>query len=43
MMDMGHNVLYYETMEGGHDAASTNKQRADMRAMIYTYLNMKLN
>ena len=43
MMDMGHSVLYYETLEGGHNAASTNKQRADMRAMIYTFLNLKLN
>lgn len=43
MMDMGHPVLYYETIEGGHGAASTNKQQAEMWATVYTYLNMKLN
>lgn len=43
MMDMGHPLLYHETIEGGHGAASTNKQRAEMFAIIFTYLNMKLN
>jgi len=43
MIDMGHPVLYHETIEGGHGAASTNKQQAEMWATVYTYLNMKLN
>lgn len=43
MIDMGHPVYYHETIEGGHGAASTNAQRAEMEATIYTYLNMKLN
>ncbi len=43
MIDMGHPVLYHETIEGGHGAASTNDQQAEMWATVYTYLNMKLN
>ncbi len=43
MLDMGHHVFYHETLEGGHGAASTNEQQAEMWAMVYTYLNMKLN
>ncbi len=43
MIDMGHPLFYHETIEGGHGAASTNRQQAEMWAMIYTYLNMKLN
>ena len=42
MIDMGHPVLYHETIEGGHGAASTNAQEAEMWALMYTYLNMKL-
>lgn len=42
MLDMGHHVYYHETIEGGHGAASTNAQEADMWALMYTYLNMKL-
>jgi prolyl oligopeptidase len=43
MLDMGHPLYYHETIEGGHGAASTNAQEADMWAIMYTYLNMKLN
>ncbi len=42
MIDMGHPVLYHETIEGGHGAASTNAQEAEMWALMYTYLDMKL-
>lgn len=42
MADMGHPYYYHETIEGGHGAASTNAQEADMLALIYTYLNVKL-
>ncbi len=42
MIDMGHPVYYHETIEGGHGAASTNAQEADMWALIYSYLNKKL-
>ena len=43
MKDMGHDLLYYETIEGGHRAASTNDQQAEKWALIYSYLNMKLS
>jgi prolyl oligopeptidase len=43
MQEMGHPFLYQETIEGGHEAASTNAQQANVSASIYTYLNMKLN
>ncbi len=42
MLDMGHPLYYHETIEGGHGAASTNAQEADMWAMMYTYLADKL-
>ena len=38
MRDQGHDVLYYENIEGGHAAASDNKQRAFMDALDYTFL-----
>ncbi len=43
MMDMGHTLYYHETIEGGHGAASTNAQEAEMWSLIFTYLNWKLN
>jgi len=43
MKDMGHPYIYHETIEGGHGAASTNAQQAEMWSSIYTYFNMKLN
>jgi prolyl oligopeptidase len=42
MIDMKHPLYYHETIEGGHGASSTNSQEAEMRALIYTYLNMML-
>jgi prolyl oligopeptidase len=42
MTDMGHPVYFHETIEGGHGAASTNAQEADMWAIMYSYLNKKL-
>ena len=42
MIDMGHPVLYYENMEGGHAGSSTNEQRAKSSAMGLSYLLMKL-
>ncbi len=42
MIDMGHPVYYHETIEGGHGAASTHAQEADMWALMYTYLNQQL-
>jgi prolyl oligopeptidase len=42
MLDMGHSLYYHETIEGGHGAASTNAQEAEMWALMYTYLGNKL-
>jgi prolyl oligopeptidase len=42
MNDKGYKIYYFENMEGGHAGASTNEQRAQMYAQIYSYLQMKL-
>jgi prolyl oligopeptidase len=42
MQALGHKVYYYENMEGGHAAASTNKQLALRTALSYSYLWMLL-
>jgi prolyl oligopeptidase len=34
----GHDVLYYENIEGGHGRAADNAQRAFMSALAYTFL-----
>ena len=38
MREQGHDVLYYENIEGGHAAAADNKQAAFMDALAYTFL-----
>ena len=38
MKDQGHDVLYYENIEGGHAGAADNKQAAFMQALAYTFL-----
>jgi prolyl oligopeptidase len=38
MKEQGHDVLYYENIEGGHGGAANNKQRAYMSALAYTFL-----
>ncbi len=38
MESMGHPVLYYENIEGGHGGAANNKQTAFMQALAYTFL-----
>lgn len=42
MKDQGHNVLYYENIEGGHGGAANNKQSAYMSALAYTFLAKEL-
>jgi prolyl oligopeptidase len=42
MNDMGYKIYYFENTEGGHAGASTNEQRAQMNAQLYSYLQMKL-
>jgi prolyl oligopeptidase len=38
MKEQGHDVLYYENIEGGHGGAANNEQRAYMAALAYTFL-----
>jgi prolyl oligopeptidase len=38
LREMGHKVLYYENIEGGHGAAANNKQSAFMETLAYTFL-----
>jgi len=36
--ELGHQVWYYENIEGGHSAASNKKQVAYKDALAYTFL-----
>lgn len=42
MMEQGHQVLYYENIEGGHGGAADNSQAAHMQALAYTFLWQQL-
>jgi len=42
MKEQGHDVLYYENIEGGHGGAANNKQAAYMSALAYTFLVKEL-
>ena len=42
MLDVGHDVLYYENIEGGHGGAANNEQRAYMDALAYTFFANQL-
>lgn len=42
MLEQGHDVLYYENIEGGHGGAANNPQAAYMQALGYTFLKQKL-
>lgn len=39
----GHDVLYYENIEGGHGAAANNEQTAFMNALAFAFLWQKLS
>jgi prolyl oligopeptidase len=41
--EQGHQVLYYENIEGGHGAAANNRQAAYMDALAYTFLWTELS
>ena len=38
MIEQGHDVLYYENIEGGHGGAANNAQRANLVALEHTFL-----
>ncbi len=42
MKAQGHDVLYYENIEGGHGGAADNKQLAYMSTLAYTFLVREL-
>ncbi len=42
MRSQGHDVLYYENIEGGHGGAANNPQRAYMQALAYSFLEKEL-
>lgn len=42
MESQGHDVIYYENIEGGHGGAANNEQAAYMQALAYTFLRSKL-
>ncbi|MFO1065969.1 MAG: prolyl oligopeptidase family serine peptidase [Pirellulales bacterium] len=42
MEEFGHDVLYYENIEGGHGGAANNKQAAYMQSLAYTFLKQRL-
>jgi prolyl oligopeptidase len=42
MLAQGHEVLYYENIEGGHGLAADNEQRAHVLALEFAYAWMQL-
>ena len=38
MLEQGHDVLYYENIEGGHGVAADNSQRAELQALQFSFL-----
>jgi len=38
LMEQGHDVLYYENIEGGHGGAANNQQAAFMTTLAYEFL-----
>ena len=42
MLAQGHELLYYENIEGGHGGAADNAQRATLQALEYSYLWQQL-
>ena len=42
MQELGHQMLYWENLEGGHGGAANNQQRAQMMALEYSFLWQQL-
>lgn len=42
MEEQGHDVLYYENIEGGHGGAANNRQAAYMSTLAYIFLKQRL-
>jgi len=42
MLALGHDVTYWENMEGGHGGAAENRQLATMQALAWGFLRERL-
>jgi prolyl oligopeptidase len=42
LLQRGHEVMYYENIEGGHGGAADNAQRADMMALEFAFVWQRL-
>jgi len=42
MMSQGHDVVYFENVEGGHGSGVTPEQRAESLALTLSYLHLQL-
>ncbi len=42
MKDMGHDVLYFENVEGGHGSGADNRQTAHFLALQFDFMEQKL-
>ncbi len=42
LIENGHDLLYYENIEGGHGGSANNEQRAYMDALAYTFFANQL-
>jgi prolyl oligopeptidase len=42
MLEQGHELLYWENIEGGHGGAADNAQRAQMQALEFSFLWQQL-
>ena len=42
MIEQGHEVVYYENIEGGHGGAADNNQRADLQTLEFAFLWQQL-
>ena len=38
MLEQGHDILFYENIEGGHGGSADNVQRAFMSTIAYAFL-----
>ena len=42
MLEQGHDVVYFENIEGGHGGAADNTQRAMMTSLAWTFFARQL-
>jgi prolyl oligopeptidase len=42
MKEKGHDVLYFENVEGGHGSGTTPEQQAQFNALVYTFFRRQL-